>query len=96
MATYTRGNVAIQSGLRWDNATQLSVLGGSSTFVRLLNKDGTVTEVTGTGFPTSASPLFSGTATGTVSALRRLSSDGTMVFESITGLNHSLAGLIAV
>jgi Ca2+-binding RTX toxin-like protein len=92
MVNYDRSNVAIPSGLRWDEVTQLSVVSASSTVIRLQNTDGTITEVVGTGFTFDDSN--SATA-GTVTAVHRLSTDGTTMLESITRLNHSLVGLLA-
>ncbi|HZA01247.1 MAG TPA: hypothetical protein VE665_03100, partial [Hyphomicrobiaceae bacterium] len=92
MAIYTRSNVAIQSGLQWNDvlpaltvdSALAALLSASPTSVRLENTDGTITEVVGTGFGVNAF----GFPTGTVTGLRRLGSDGTTPLEGVTGLDQ--------
>ncbi|MGE4148405.1 MAG: hypothetical protein AB7E70_10515 [Hyphomicrobiaceae bacterium] len=93
MATYTRTGVAIPSGLLWDDVTQWVVDGTpNSTFVRLLNSDGSVTEIVGTDF------VFNGSnepISGTVTQVTRLATTGGSQLEQITSLSKSLADLFA-
>src|SRR5919109_3062360 len=91
MVTYNRTNVAIPSGLLWDEVAQLSVLSTSSTLVRLQNADSTITEIVGTGFTFDAS---NNATAGTISSIHRLGTDATTPLESITDLDHSLVGLV--
>jgi Ca2+-binding RTX toxin-like protein len=92
MATYTRSNVALPTGLHWADVTQLSVLSTSATVMRLRNTDGTITEVLGTGFTFDGS---NNATAGSVTSMRRLSSTGITVLEDTTGLNHPLPHLLA-
>jgi Ca2+-binding RTX toxin-like protein len=92
MATYTRSNAALPTSQPWADVMRLSVLSTSATAIRLRNTDGTITEVVGTGFTFNGS---SSATAGSVTSVRRLSSNGATVLEAITGLNHPLADLLA-
>ena len=91
MATYTRTNVVVPGGQDWDDVTQWSFSSATlPTQIILLNSDGTFTEINGVGFALDGS---NEPTAGTISSVRRLSTDGTTELEQITGLSHSLVGL---
>ncbi len=66
-----------------------NVVSASSTVIRLLNSDLTITEITGTGFVLDGS---NNATAGTVStSVLRFAADGTTLLETITGVNIALA-----
>jgi hypothetical protein len=91
MATYTRTDAAIPSGLPWDRVMSWSVLNTRTHPLRLQNTDDTVTVVFGHIIFDS----FGNATAGTVTSICRFSTHGLTLLEAITGLNHPLAGLAA-
>ncbi|MCA6124196.1 hypothetical protein J6500_20200 [Bradyrhizobium sp. WSM 1704] len=92
MATYTHTANAVPSGIAWYNVsinTTVPVTQTGTTMV-LINSDGTLTRIIGTGF------TYNGTTPtgGTISEIDRTSFDGATIHETVTGLNTSLVDLI--
>src|SRR5262245_20776793 len=95
MSIYTVVNPPPGSPWYFADIQSVPLLPPTSTLVIVGNSDGTQTRIIGTGF------TFSGnTATGgTITEIDRSSTDGGTIYETVTGLNHSLVtflGLAAI
>ncbi|MBR0873143.1 hypothetical protein JQ633_22495 [Bradyrhizobium tropiciagri] len=92
MATYTHTAAAVPSGVAWYNVginTTVPVTQTSTTMV-LINSDGTLTRIIGTGFT-----YIGNTPTaGTISEIDRTSFDGATIHETVTGLSASLVDVV--
>ncbi|MBR0873144.1 hypothetical protein JQ633_22500, partial [Bradyrhizobium tropiciagri] len=92
MATYTHTATAVPSGIAWYNVSINTVVPvtQTSTSMVLINSDGTLTRIIGTGF------TYNGTTPtgGTISEIDRINFDQTVVHETVTGLSASLVDVV--
>ena len=87
MGTYTRANTLFADNPAfWKNVAAWTFSSNNSGVVRLLNSDGTFTEVSGTGLTLDGSNNASG---GTVTTVKRFASNGTTLLETISGVSIS-------
>lgn len=93
MATYTHNGLVGSPTTAWYNVTidNDNPVSGNATVFVLLNSDGTFTRIIGAGFTYDGSGQ---PTAGTVSSIQRTNdAAGTTVYETITGLSHSLVTL---
>ena len=94
MATYTHGAIYPPSGIPWFD---VEILGDdptaqyTPTLIIIPNSDGTQTRLIGNGFAGGNNPTA-----GTITQVQRTNAAGTTIYESITGLNHSLVALFSL
>lgn len=90
MATYTRSNNAIPGNTAFDDVAQWNVSSSTlPTTLTLLNADGTLTRLTGSGFAlTGTTPTA-----GNVTQIHRFASNGTTLLETITAINLTLVSI---
>ena len=92
MATYARSDAAIPGAQSWPDVSQwsLSDITGLPTQIVLIYTDGTFGELNGTGIVLNG---FGEPVAGTITSMRRLSTDGSTVLEVITDIDLSLVTL---
>jgi VCBS repeat-containing protein len=85
MATYTHNEIAVPGGAQWYNVDidGNNPVNATSTLLVLPNSDGTQTHIIGTDFTYDGDGNPTG---GSVTQIDRISSDGTTVYETVTGL----------
>ncbi|MBR1157041.1 calcium-binding protein [Bradyrhizobium sp. JYMT SZCCT0428] len=86
MATFTRTNAFFTDN--WDELTAWNVQASSSTSVTLLNTDGTLTVLTGTGFTFDGS---NNALTGTITQAQLFAADTTTLLATIIDVSFALA-----
>src|SRR5262245_6486152 len=93
MAIYTHLEIDIPSGARWlDVLDRGNRLSSTNALIVLLNSDGTLTQVSGTGLTFDAGGNPTG---GTITQITRTDGSGATIYEDVTGLSVSLSSFFA-